>query len=175
MNVNRRSLLQATLLSAVAPACAVAASAAYEVATWPAGTPLPALQGTDLAGRPWRVADLRGRPVLLNFWATWCEPCRSEMPSLQQLAQRYGTSELAVIAINFKQSLAAVRNFMKSTALALPVVLDPDGANARALDVHVFPTTLLIAADGTPRFRVRGEMDWTAREADRLVSQLLAH
>lgn len=174
MNVNRRLLLSTALGCAVAPAWA-AAGTAYEVAPWPAGTPLPQLQGTDLAGRPWRVSDLRGRAVLLNFWATWCEPCRSEMPSLEQLAQRYAPGELAVIAINFKQSVAAVRNFMKSTALALPVVLDPDGANARALDVHVFPTTLLIAPDGSPRFRVRGEMDWTAREADRLVSQLLAH
>ena len=174
MNMKRRSWLQGALLVPLAPVHAAAAEPGYQVTPWPAGRALPPLQGADLAGRPWRMADLRGRAVLLNFWATWCPLCRAEMPTLQQLAQLYGPGELAVVAMNFKQSGAAVRTFVKSTALALPVVLDPDGANARALDVHVFPTTLLIAADGTPRFVVRGELDWTGREADRLVSQLVA-
>lgn len=171
--LNRRTWLHGALLAALAPA-ARADDAGHEVTPWPKGQPLPALEGRDLAGRPWRLADLRGRAVLLNFWATWCAPCRNEMPTLQQLADLYGPSELAVVAMNFRESASTAQRFVKSTALTLPVVLDAAGANARALGVSVFPTTLLIGADGAPRQRVRGEMDWTGREAERLVSGLLA-
>jgi len=170
---NRRHVLRAALLAALAPA-ARAQEGGHEVTPWPVGRPLPPLEAVDLGGRPWRLADLRGRAVLLNFWATWCAPCRSEMPTLQQLADLYGPRELAVVAMNFRQSAAAAQRFVKSTALTLPVLLDPDGSNARALGITVFPTTLLIAADGTPRQRVRGEMDWTGREAEHLVAGLLA-
>lgn len=172
MTVNRRTCLQAALISALAPWAARAQSAA-EVTPWPQGAALPAVQGADLGGKPWRLADLRGRAVLLNFWATWCPPCRAEMPSLQQLAQLYGPGELAVVAMNFKQSTTAAANFARATNLTLPIVLDQDGASARALGVSVFPTTFGIAPDGLPRWRVRGDLDWTGREADRLVSQLL--
>jgi thiol-disulfide isomerase/thioredoxin len=174
VNVNRRALLQGVLAAGLAPAAgASAAQSGFEVTPWPKGTPMPALQSLDLSGRPWKLADLRGRAVLLNFWATWCAPCRAEMPTLQQLADLYA-NELAVVAINFKQSASVAAKFAKSTGLNLPVVLDPDGSNARALGVSVFPTTFLIAADGMPRQRVRGELDWSGREAERLVSGLLA-
>jgi thiol-disulfide isomerase/thioredoxin len=172
VNLNRRTWLHAALAATLAPGAALAEQT-FELTPWPAGTPLPPVQGRDLQGRPWRLADLRGRPVLLNFWATWCPPCRAEMPTLQQLAQLYGPGELSVIAMNCKQSTTAAANFARATNLTLPIVFDADGANARALGVSVFPTTFGIAADGTPRWRVRGDMDWTGREADRLVSQLL--
>jgi thiol-disulfide isomerase/thioredoxin len=172
VNLNRRTWLHGALAAAIAPA-AVRAEPTYELTPWPAGAPLPPVQARDLQGRPWRLADLRGHAVLLNFWATWCPPCRAEMPTLQQLAQLYGPGELSVIAINFKQSTTAAANFARATNLTLPIVFDADGANARALGVSVFPTTFGIAADGMPRWRVRGDMDWTGHEADRLVSQLL--
>lgn len=174
VNLNRRTWLHGALAAAIAPAAVRAEPApTYELTPWPAGTPLPPVQAHDLQGRPWRLADLRGRAVLLNFWATWCPPCRAEMPTLQQLAQFYGSRDLSVIAINFKQSTTAAANFARATNLTLPIVFDADGANARALGVSVFPTTFGIAGDGTPRWRVRGDMDWTGPEADRLVSQLL--
>jgi thiol-disulfide isomerase/thioredoxin len=172
VNLNRRTWLHGALLAAFAPA-AVRAQPAFEMTPWPAGAPFPPVQGQDAAGHAWRLADLRGRAVLLNFWATWCPPCRAEMPTLQQLAQLYGPNELSVVAMNFKQSATAATNFARSTNLTLPIVLDSQGANARALGVSVFPTTFGIAADGTPRWRVRGDLDWTGREADRLVSQLI--
>src|SRR5215207_10914265 len=73
---------------------------AYEVVPW-AG-PLAAFSLVDTTGKTWRPADLRGRAVLLNFWASWCEPCRAEMPTLQQIADLYGEDKLLVLAINFK-------------------------------------------------------------------------
>lgn len=166
-----------TLLRSLAPVAWLATGtshAQHALADWPAGLALPAIEALDLQGRPWRLAELRGRPVLVNFWASWCEPCRAEMPTLQALAELYGPEQLAVVALNFKEAPATVARFVQRTGLRLPVLLDREGAVARACAVKVFPTTLLIGADGRPRQRVRGELDWTGAEAERLVQGLLA-
>jgi thiol-disulfide isomerase/thioredoxin len=166
-----------TLLRSLAPTAWLASGAAHaqhEVTDWPAQPPLPAIEALDLHGKTWRLADLRGRAVLLNFWASWCEPCRAEMPTLQVLADLYGPEQLAVLALNFKEAPATVARFVQRTGLRLPVLLDPDGAIARACAVKVFPSTLLIAPDGRARQRLRGELDWTGAEAARLVQALLA-
>lgn len=174
VNPSRRTLLaHACLAPLAALPFAARAQSGHQVVPWRADLAVPPLAATDLAGKPWRLADLKGRAVLLNFWASWCEPCRAEMPTLQQLAELYGPRELAVLAINFKQSVATATRFVKSTSLTLPVILDQDGAIARQWDVSIFPTTVLIGADGRPRGRVRGELDWTGREAERLVAPLL--
>lgn len=166
-----------TLLWSLAPAAwwtAGSSQAQHLVSDWPVGQPLAAIEATDLQGRPWRLADLRGRAVLMNFWASWCEPCRSEMPTLQMLADLYGPDQLAVVALNFKEAPATVARFVQRTGLRLPVLLDRDGAIARACGVKVFPSTLLIAPDGRARQRLRGELDWTGAEAERLMQALLA-
>lgn len=170
--MDRRTLLRS--LAPVAWLAAGSSRAQHEVTAWPAGQPLRPIQAVDLQGRTWRLADLRGRAVLLNFWASWCEPCRSEMPTLQTLAELYGPERLAVLALNFKEAPATVARFVQRTGLRLPVLLDRDGAIARACAVKVFPTTLLIAPDGRARQRLRGELDWTGAEAERLVQALLA-
>ena len=144
----------------------------FEVIPWRASQPAPTLQGTDLTGKVWRLADLRGKAVLVNFWASWCEPCRAEMPALQQLADFYGPDKLVVLAVNFKESPARVAQYVRSTQLTLPVISDPDGDLARRWGVNVFPTTVLIAADGKPRQRLRGEFDWTGRDAEILLNPL---
>lgn len=147
---------------------------AGEVSAWPYNVPAAALRGADLQGRTWTLAGLRGKAVLLNFWATWCEPCRTEMPSLQHLEQTWEDERLVVLAVNFKEAPARIERFARSTALELPVLLDPKGDIAAQWGVRVFPTTVLIGADGRPRWRVRGEMDWSGAEAKRLVRSLLA-
>jgi len=148
------------------------AAQAAEVVPWPGRQPPAGLDALDLSGRAWKLRALRGRGVLLNFWASWCEPCRAEMPTLQQLADFYGDDRLAVLALNFKEAPATAARFAARTQLRLPVLMDPAGEHARRWQVKVFPTTVLIGADGRPRWRVRGEMDWTSREAGRLVEGL---
>ena len=165
-----------TYLRLAAAWCASQALAgvAGEVHAWPAKRPAPALEALDLTGRAWSLPALRGRGVLLNFWASWCEPCRAEMPTLQQLADFYGEDRLAVLAVNFKEAPGPAGRFAARTGLKLPVLLDPAGDIARRWEVKIFPTTVLIGADGRPRWRVRGEMDWTGKEAGRLVEGLLS-
>ncbi|MDP3827149.1 MAG: TlpA disulfide reductase family protein, partial [Polaromonas sp.] len=118
-----------------------AGEAAYAVSPWQGA--VPPLQAVDTQGKTWRLSDLRGRAVLLNFWASWCEPCRAEMPTLQQIADFYGSDKLLVLAINFKEHPTRALQFAASTGLSLPVLLDPQGQTTRAWGVKVFPTTVL--------------------------------
>ncbi len=142
----------------------------FEVSPWAGSlTPLDLLDST---GKRWRPADLQGRPVLLNFWASWCEPCRAEMPSLQALADLHGPDKLLVLAINFKESPTRVIRFAQTSGVTLPMLLDRDGQLARQWGVKVFPTTLLVNRRGQARSRVQGELDWTGKAAERLISGL---
>lgn len=143
----------------------------YVVSPW-AG-PVSDFQLLDTTGKPWSAADWKGRAVLLNFWASWCEPCRAEMPSLQRLAERHGPDKLLVLAINFKEAPARAIRFAQGTGLSLPVLLDLDGQAARRWGVKIFPSTLTLDRRGQPRQRVQGEVDWSGSAAEALVAELL--
>jgi thiol-disulfide isomerase/thioredoxin len=126
-----------------------------------------------LDGGTWTLAAARGRPVLLNFWASWCEPCRAEMPSLQQLGAQHEAKGLQIVAINFREGESAVQRFIAKTALRLPVLYDRDGAAAKALGVRTFPSTVAIGRDGKAKFVVTGEVDWSSPSVERWVEALL--
>jgi thiol-disulfide isomerase/thioredoxin len=171
----RRHVLQTCLAvagsAALGPAGAQGLSEpAYAVSPW--SGPLSAFSLIDTTGKQWRPDDFKGRAVLLNFWASWCEPCRAEMPTLQQVADLYGPSKLLVLAINFKENPARALQFAQTTGMSVPVLLDTDGRAARQWGVKVFPTTLLIDSRSRPRQRVQGEMDWTSDAATRLIAAL---
>jgi len=165
----RRWLLAALLLSG--SGCLQAQG--YEVLPWPNGKKVPAVVGTDLQGRTVAESALRGKAVLINFWASWCEPCVSEMPALQTLAQRHGNDKLVVLAVNFKEAAPTVERFVQRNAITLPVLLDVQGNAARAWGTTVFPTTVLISADGRVKAVVRGGLDWAGPQAAALVEPLL--
>jgi thiol-disulfide isomerase/thioredoxin len=147
---------------------------AYQRSPWPRSEATPKLETLDLQGQPVRLADFKGRAVLLNFWASWCEPCRAEMPTLQGLPPLLGEDRLAVIALNFKEPVQRAQRFVSQTGLTLPVWIDPLGEHARAWGVRVFPTTVLIDRQGRARERVRGEVDWSSNEALAWVERLIA-
>lgn len=141
---------------------------------WPRQRATPALLLSTLEGTPWRLADLRGRPLLLNFWASWCEPCRAELPSLELLAARHEAQGLRVMTVNFRETDAALRRFAERQPLSLPILRDVDGAAARAFGVRIFPTTLVVGRDGRVLFSVVGEADWTADPARGWIGALFA-
>ena len=132
----------------------------------------PAFAQADMQGQLWRLSNLKGRAVLINFWASWCAPCLAEMPSLQTLAELYGPEKLTVLTVNFKQSVPVIEDFVNKTALHLPVLPDPHGQMAREWGVKVFPSTVLLGADGRVRGVLRGELDWTSADANRLLQPL---
>jgi thiol-disulfide isomerase/thioredoxin len=171
----RRQLLQSAMLAAAGVVLGrpvqAAPEPAYTVNPWQG--PTPALQAVGTTGKTWRLDELKGRAVLINFWASWCEPCRAEMPTLQQIADLYGPDKLVVLALNFKEHPNRAIQFAAMTGLSLPVLLDPQGQNAEAWGVKVFPTTVLIDRQGRARQRVQGEVDWTGAAAAQLVDALL--
>ena len=155
----------------VAAAFAGPAAAQFQKTPWPAAQATPALDLVDLQGQRWTTERLKGRGVVLNFWATWCPPCKEELPSLQTLHEM-GGGDPVVLGINVRETASHVRRYLASTGMNFPVVLDPQAELARRLGVTAFPTTLLIAPDGQIRWRVVGEVDWAGAEAGRWMAGL---
>ncbi len=149
------------------------ARAAHVMRPWPATRPTPALDLTDLGGKTWSLASLKGRPVLLNFWASWCEPCRAEMPSLERLAAKHGRTKLVVLTVNYQEPEATIRRFLEARPVALPILLDPEGDAAGLWTPRVFPSTVLIDRTGAAQNTVVGELDWAGPEAHALIEPLL--
>lgn len=88
------------------------------------GQPAPALEAVDLDGRAWSIEDGRGRLVWINFWATWCPPCRTEMPMMQRLSEQYG-DRLLILGVNWAEERQTIDDFVERYAISYPILLDP--------------------------------------------------
>jgi thiol-disulfide isomerase/thioredoxin len=110
----------------------------------------------DLNGRTVSLSEIRGNPVILNFWATWCGPCRSEMPLLQQIHETWKDRGLILLEIDIQESAAAVQKFMIDNNLTLTTLLDNDGRVTNLYGISAIPTTFFIDKDGIIRQIVRG-------------------
>lgn len=149
-----------------------AAHAAFEISAWKAAK-IPTLHLVDLDGGKRSLAEYKGRVVVINFWATWCEPCRAEMPSMEKLAKRLGPGKIVVLAVNYQEHPDRIRRFLERTPVTFPVLLDSDGAATKAWTRRIFPTSVVVGADGRPRFIVTGEYDWDGPDAAILLEPLL--
>lgn len=150
------------------------ARATHVVKPWPAAKPVPALDLAALDGKRWRLDGAGGQVVVLNFWATWCEPCRAEMPSLEALAARRRRDGLTVVAINYRESPEVIQQFLARMSFKVPILLDADGDATVAWTPRVFPSTVLIGRDGLPVHTVLGDLDWGGEEARTLLDPMLA-
>jgi len=120
------------------------------------GGPAPDFKLQNLDGQYISLSDLRGKPVLLNFWATWCKPCVSEMPYIQQVYEEWSGKGLVVLAVNIGQSPAEVKRFLQAHSLSLPVLLDTKENAARKYNITAIPTSFLIDSDGVIREKIIG-------------------
>ena len=155
------------------PLCgAIASHAAGDLRPW-GGGPTPTLELNDLGGGGHSLADYRGKVVLLNFWATWCGPCRDEMPSMELLKKKLSGRPFVVLAVNVDEPESRVRKFLAQLPLDFPVLMDPDKRATSAWKVRILPASFLIARDGRVRYTVTGELDWANEHVVRLVSELL--
>ncbi|WJS84533.1 TlpA disulfide reductase family protein [Paracoccus sp. TOH] len=139
-------------------------------------TPVPATEFTDPEGGTHSLADWKGKVVLLNFWATWCAPCREEMPSLDALQAEMGGEDFEVVAIAAGHNPPpAVKKFLDEEKIAnLPVRLDPRQKLAREMGVMGMPVTVLIDRDGNEIARLIGGADWSSDVAKALIRQATA-
>jgi len=135
-----------------------------------AGTPAPDVAFEDPSGRPARLADFRGRPVLVNLWATWCAPCVVEMPSLDALASREGEA-LFVLALSedFGGRQKVTDFFARHRFTELEPYLDGEMRFMSALGIDTLPTTILYDAQGNEVWRMTGLADWESERAARLL------
>jgi peroxiredoxin len=129
---------------------------------------LPTVDGKQVSLR-----EYRGKVVFLNFWATWCIPCREEMAGLEQLHQKYQAQDLVVISIDLKETAEQVKTFFQKHNLSFPALLDQNGSVFRDYLVAGMPTTYLIGRDGMLIARGVGGRDWLRAEALELIKELI--
>ncbi|MBI4184449.1 MAG: TlpA family protein disulfide reductase [Proteobacteria bacterium] len=137
---------------------------------------VPAVHFEDAEGRSLSLADFRGKVVLLNLWATWCGPCRREMPTLDRLQARLGGPEFEVLALSIDRAgIDVVRNFYREVGVErLAMYIDASGKAARALGALGLPTTLLIDQEGREIGRLIGPAEWDAAEMVAFLRRYLA-
>ncbi len=137
--------------------------------------PAPDFSLPRLAGKTLHLSDYRGKVVLLNFWASFCAPCREEMPALERLWQTYRDQGFVVIAVSADRgSIDPVRDFIKTGEYGFPIALDPDGDVRQQYEVMALPTTYLIGRDGRFAGRVLGAREWDSEQAQALVLELVS-
>ncbi|MGE3142167.1 MAG: TlpA family protein disulfide reductase [Hyphomonadaceae bacterium] len=141
-----------------------------------AEAPLAAQPFMDGEGRTRTLADFRGRIVVLNLWATWCPPCRAEMPTLAALARRYPAGDVTVLAISVDRAAerdAAEAMLRELSGGALDFYIDPTKTIAFAYTAPGFPTTYIIDREGREIARLAGDADWASPEAFALIDAAL--
>jgi thiol-disulfide isomerase/thioredoxin len=129
-----------------------------------AGQPLPALDAKDLQGKPFSLAGLKGKVVLLDFWASWCGPCRKSLPFIDQLQTRYGSQGFQAVGVALDEDPEAMTAFLERTPVRFTIVPDGTGRSAEAFGVVAMPTTFLIDQEGRVVARFEGGEHLKAEE-----------
>ena len=158
------------------PIDATAEASSYDFAFPSAPAPVPDLVFVDASGRKVSLSDFRGRPIVLNIWATWCVPCRKEMPSLDRLQAKFDPSKLLVLTLSIDlKGASVVSPFYQELGLrSLGVYVDTTGGAASKLGMPGVPGTLLIDAEGREVGRKLGPAAWDSPEVAEVLRQHLA-
>jgi len=129
----------------------------------------------DLQGNVVNPGDYIGKKVvLLNFFATWCPPCRAEMPSMETLHQRMTDQDFIILAVDLRESAAKVKTFMSKNNYTFPVFIDSTGALANQYKVRSIPTSFLLSKSGKIEKKILGAIDWTDDDVMRFIEELVA-
>lgn len=137
------------------------------------GDDTPALILKDLAGKTHKLEDYRGRVVLLNFWASWCPPCRAEMPSMQRLKEKMAGKPFTILAIDMGEEAEVVSAYVNTLKTDFTVLLDSDGKALKSWKVFAFPTSFVLDGNGKIRYSLFGATEWDEADAVQKINSLL--
>ena len=166
--MDRRSMLASAALALAAPS----SRAAAVLSEWKGPPAAPPIELFTPDGTPFTLASLRGKVVLVNFWATWCEPCVTEMPSLQRLRDQLAP-RFEVLGVNYQEGPARIKAFVDKSGVSFPIVRDTDGAIAKSWGARIFPASYVVDRAGSVRHVLIGGADWTSPELVTTIRKLL--
>lgn len=138
------------------------------------GDEAPNFRLRDLDGNLTSLSQFRGKVVLLNFWATWCGPCRVEMPAMEQLYRTYSRREFQILAVSTDpQGAAVTRPFQQKTGLSFPILHDTEMQIGLTYGARSLPMTFMVDRQGVVRQKIFGARDWDSPEARELIQLLM--
>ena len=137
------------------------------------GGATPPLVLKDLSGKTHDLKQYRGKVVLINFWATWCPPCRAEMPSMQRLKAKMAGKPFVILAVDMGETEGEVKAYIRQIKTDFTVLLDKDGRALKAWKVFAFPTSYVVDAQGKIRYGLYGASEWDAADKVKKITQLL--
>jgi peroxiredoxin len=136
--------------------------------------PAPAFELADPGGEQVRLADYRGKPLIVNFWATWCPPCRAEMPSLQRAWEQVRGDGIELVAINVGESESTIQRFLEQVPISFPLPMDRDSKVVQEWPIRGLPTTFVVDPEGRLAYKAAGEREWDNADLLDLVRGLKA-
>ena len=156
----------------VAIAVAAATSTEATIRFTALSEPMPRLEGPDLMGGSLDRSDYRGKVVLINFWASWCDPCRDEQPGLESLWKELGPEGVRFVGVDYRDGEGPAQRYLAEFDVTYPSLLDPNGAIGAAFDIPYLPATVLVDREGQMRYRLAGAQE--TGFVRRLLSAMLA-
>ncbi len=139
----------------------------------PVSGPAPNFTLKSLDGKNLKLSEMRGDVVLINFWASWCAPCRQEMPLLNALYNKYQPLGFTVLGINVEENLDDARRFLKNFPVDFPILLDGNNKVSKQYNVIAMPTTVVVDRDGNMRFLHRGYRPGDEKTYQQMVKELI--
>jgi thiol-disulfide isomerase/thioredoxin len=143
------------------------------LATEPLSGPAPDFTLKSRDGKNVRLSDLRGQVVMLNFWASWCGPCRQEMPLLDDMAKRYGRAGFTLLGVNVEQDSAAGEKYLQDTPVGFPILWDPTSLVSKLYNIDAMPSTVMIDRDGNMRYLHRGYKPGYENDYKKQIKELI--
>ena len=136
-------------------------------------TPAPGFSLESRAGKQLSLADYQGQVVMINFWASWCAPCRQEMPILEALYQRYESLGFTLLGVNVDENSEQAIEYLQEVTVSFPVLLDTTNNISKAYDVIAMPSTILVGRDGTLRYIHHGYQPGYENEYQNQIRELI--